>query len=183
MTGYYNIVKYTLNDISNNKNKKGTINELLISGNLAKKGYNTIVLNDKCKDYDIFVEKDNKSNYIECKLDNTAHIYDNFYFEYWNYTYNRPTGINNSNLDTLYTHTYYNKEERKYYFLAGKRKLFVEAIQKVLCNDPNDIRKYENIYNTYNRITGDAAYIVSINVFMKYFKGYNLPLLPIYRWK
>lgn len=181
------IVNYTLNDFlkdkSDSKKKAGTMNELLIAGNIYKKGYNTIVPNDNNRNYDILIDKDGKHNVIECKLDNIANIYDNFFFEYWNYTFNRPTGINNSNLDTLYTHTYYSKEERKYYFLAGKRKLFVEAIQKILSKESEDIRKYEHTYYTYKGITGDAAYIVKKDTFLKYFKGYNLPLEPVYRWK
>lgn len=182
-----NIINYLLNEFSKNKanSKKvaGTINELLIAGNLFKKGYNTTVPNDNNKDYDILIDKDNKHNVIECKLDNEAHRYGNFFFEYWNYTFSRPTGINNSNLNTLYTHTYYNKEEKKYYFLAGKRILFVEAIQKILYKEPKDIRQYEHAYNSIKGITGDAAYIVKKDTFLKYFKGCNLSLQPTFRWK
>ena len=181
------IVYYTLNDFvkhrENPKKKVGTVNELLIAGNLYKKGYNAVVQNDNNKDYDILIDKDRKHNIIECKLDNEVHRYDNFFFEYWNYTYNRPTGINNSNLDTLYTHTYYNNKERKYYFLAGKRKLFIEAIQMIRIKEPKYIRQYEHTYYTYKGIIGDAAYIVKKDTFLKYFKGYNLPLKPLYRWK
>lgn len=51
----------------------------------------------------------------------------NFYFEYWNYTYSRPTGINNNDLNTLYSHTYIENEQ--YYHLLSKRKYFIDAIK------------------------------------------------------
>ena len=54
------IVYYTLNDFvkhrENPKKKVGTVNELLIAGNLYKKGYNTVVPNDNNKDYDILID-------------------------------------------------------------------------------------------------------------------------------
>lgn len=71
-----------INEYPNSKNEAGLSNELLIAGNLAKKGFDTAVLNDHNKDYDIIVIRDKKIAYIECKLDNQAHIYGNFYFEY-----------------------------------------------------------------------------------------------------
>lgn len=78
----YNKYVYKLfNDQTKNKNEKGLTNELLISGNLHRSGYNTIVLNDRNKDYDISISKDGKENFIECKFDNLAHKTNNFYFE------------------------------------------------------------------------------------------------------
>lgn len=177
------IIKYSLNDFADNKKKAGTINELLIAGTLSKLGYDINVPDDNNRDYDIIVSKDGKHNYLECKLDNTAHIYSNFYFEYWNYTFNRPTGINNTNLNTLYAHTYFNNDDKRYYFLSGKRMIFVEAIKTILSKEPNSIRKYEHTYISYNGLVGDSAYIVKQDTFMKYFKGFNVPLLPVYRWK
>lgn len=172
------IIKYSLNDFADNKKKAGTINELLIAGTLSKLGYDINVPDDNNRDYDIIVSKDGKHNYLECKLDNTAHIYSNFYFEYWNYTFNRPTGINNTNLNTLYAHTYFNNDDKRYYFLSGKRMIFVEAIKTILSKEPNSIRKYEHTYISYNGLVGDSAYIVKQDTFMKYFKGFNIPLLP-----
>ncbi len=184
---YIDIIYYTLNEFPKDKedSKKvaGTINELLIAGKLYKKGYKVLVTNDNNRDYDIIIEKNRKRNVVECKLDNTAHIHNNFFFEYWNYTFNRPTGINNSDLNTIYAHTYYNKEKGKYYLLIGKRRLFIEAIQNILSKEPNDIKGYEHSYYTYKGITGDKAYIVKKDTFIKYFKGYHSELEPSFRWK
>lgn len=113
-----------------NKKYRGLSNELLIAGNLHKAGYATKVLNDFNPNYDIEATKGDKKYYIECKLDALVEHTNNFYFEYWNYTYNRPTGINNSDLNTFYSHTY--KADGKYYHLIATRKHFIEALKNAL---------------------------------------------------
>lgn len=158
------------------KNQKGTLNECLIADKLLDSKYKVRVLMNDNPNYDLIISKDGKTNEIECKLDNTAHLTGNFYFEYWNYTHNRKTGINNDNLNTLYTHTYYNSDAKYYYFIYGKRKQFVRAINKVLENAPDKIRKYDHIFDTYKGIQGDAAYIVDINTFLSYFDGVPIQL-------
>lgn len=165
-------------NIQKNKNLLGTANELLISGNLNYIGYTTKVLNDRNPNYDIHIAKDSKYNYIECKLD----IYpsDNFYFEYWNFTYNRPTGINNDNLNILYSHTY--KKDGEYFAIIAKRKTFISTIKQILKDFPEKIRRYNNTYYVNGEIKGDAAYIVDKEIFLKCFKGNNIKLRPIFKW-
>lgn len=115
------MIDYIFN--TDNKNLKGLANELLISGNLHNKGANTLVLNDCNPNFDIKINKGNKTNYIECKLDTKAEKTNNLYFEFWNYTYNRPTGINNKDLNTLYCHTF--KYGGKWVYILNKRKVFI----------------------------------------------------------
>lgn len=163
------------------KNKVGTINEGLIAGNLYKFGYEVFVCDNRDPNYDIILRKDGKENVLESKLDRDVEKYNNFYFEYWNYTYSRKTGINNDDLNTLYSHTY--SENGKYYCLIAKRKYFIDAIRKILSADKEKIRQYDNIYQSYKGIQGDTAYIVDKNTFLKCFKGFKIELLPAFRWK
>lgn len=165
---------------NSNKNYKGLSNELLISGNLHKAGYTTKVLNDFNPSYDIKATKADKQYYIECKLDALVEHTNNFYFEYWNYTYNRPTGINNNDLETIYSHTY--KIDGRYYHLIAKRKHFVKALKEVLKYEPTKVKIYNNTYYVNGKVTGDKAYIVDRNTFLRYFKGYNRQLNPSFRW-
>lgn len=161
-----------------NKNLLGTANELLISGNLANKGYQTKVLNDRNPNYDISITKDNQTNYIECKLD--LYPSNNFYFEYWNFTYNRPTGINNENKETLYSHTF--KRNGKYFAIIAKRKIFIDVLKQILKHHPEKIRRYNNTYYVNGSLKGDRAYIVDKDIFLKYFNGAIIELQPQFKW-
>jgi len=52
-----------------------------------------------------------------------------------------------------------------------------------LAIEPDKIKQYNNVYYSRDGIKGDAAYIVNKVTFLKYFKGYNIILIPVYRWK
>lgn len=166
--------------MNRNKNYKGLLNELLISGNLHNAGYITQVLNDFNPNYDIKAINGDKLYYVECKLDGLVEYTNNFYFEYWNYTYNRPTGINNNDLETIYSHTY--KTGDKYYYLIGKRKYFIKALKEVFKYEPDKVKIYNNTYYVKGNVSGDKAYIVDKDTFLKYFKGYNRQLKASFRW-
>lgn len=177
-----NYLNRILNNNNISKNQIGTLNELLIAGNMYNRGYKVNVTNDRNPYYDIIISKDDKVQYLECKFDKQANRYGNFYFEYWNYTYSRKTGINSDDLNTLYSHTYYNVKEQEYYHLIGKRKQFIKAIRYINSNHPDKVRNYEHTYRNYNSLSGDAAYIVDIDTFLTYFTGYNLKLVPSFKW-
>ena len=145
-------IKHIL-QLTGNKNTQGLINELLVSGNLSKVGLQCRVLNDKNPNYDIEITKDNRVYYLECKLDLMAEKTGNLYFEYWNYTNSRKTGINNDNLNTLYSHTFYYKG--RFVMLIAKRRQFVNTVRK--CKGK---RAYDKTYIKNGRIVGDKAYIV-----------------------
>lgn len=83
-----------------------------------------------------------------------------------------------TNLNTLYTHTYFNAHEQHYYFLSDKRKVFLQAIFDILAVDKNAVRIHQNTYYTSQGLVGDAAYIVPIDTFLKHFKGNNTLLEP-----
>lgn len=161
--------------------QKGTGNELLIAGNMYKYGFNVQVLADNSPNYDIKISKGNKTNYIECKLDMLVDKTGNFYFEYWNYTYNRPTGINSNDLNTLYSHTY--KVDGQYYHLISKRSNFIDAIRQAIAKESDKVRIYNNTYYINGKVTGDKAYIIDKATFLKYFKGCNKKLSASFRWK
>ena len=180
---YDKIIGYVFENLCNTKNIKGTINECLIAGNLSKYGYEVLVNNDRNPEYDILLKRNGIEYLLECKLDNQVSRFGNFFFEYWNYTYGRKTGINNNDLNTLYSHTYYCKEDNKWYCLIAKRMTFVKTIQKILAIEPDKIKQYNNVYYSSDGIKGDAAYIINKDTFIKYFKGYNIILIPAYRWK
>lgn len=153
--------------LQDDKFKRGLYNELLISGNLNKKGLQTKVLNNHCPDYDIMIKKDEKQNFVECKLD--AMESDNFYFEYWNYTYNRPTGINNINLNTLYSHTF--RINNEWFYIINFRKYFIQIIKDIINKHPNKIRTYNKTYFIEGKLMGDKAYIVDKQTFLSYYSG------------
>lgn len=161
-----------------NKNKLGTANELLISGNLTNRGYYVKVLNDRNPNYDLLIKKDGKQNFIECKLD--LYPSNNLYFEFWNFTYNRKTGIDNDNQNTLYSHTF--KMNGKYYAIIAKRKVFISAVKQIKKNFPEKIYRYNNTFFRDGTIKGDAAYIVDKDIFLKCFKGQIIELKPLFRW-
>jgi len=163
-------------DTVRNKNRKGVINELLMCDNLLTNGYETTVLNDNNPNWDMLLTKADRKFYLESKLDNTSHITGNFYFEYWNYTFSRKTGINNDNLYTLYSHTYYDIQQDKYFYLIGTRKQYIDAIGQILALEPTKIRNYDNTYYGLSGVKGDAAYIVNKETFLSYFQGYNKEL-------
>lgn len=60
---------------------------------------------------------------------------------------------------------------------------FVKTIQKILAIEPDKIKQYNNVYYSSDGIKGDAAYIINKDTFLKYFNGYNIILIPAYRWK
>lgn len=111
-------IKAILNN-TNDKNLLGTLNELLITGNLCRLGFAAYVLNNKDENFDVSFSFKDKNFKCECKLDMRAETTNNFYFEVFNYTYNRPTGLFNKDMQTFYTHTYF--KNGVCYFLFGKR--------------------------------------------------------------
>lgn len=159
----------------NNKNNQGLINELLVSGNLSKFGLSCKVLNDNNPNYDIKVSKGNRYNYLECKLDLKVEATRNLYFEYWNYTNNRKTGINNDNLNTLYSHTFvYNGQ---FSMLIGKRQLFIDCLKR--CKHK---KSYNHTFIKNGRIMGDKAYIVKVDEFVDLFQGHKKILKAVFNW-
>lgn len=111
-------IKAIFND-AEDKNLKGALNELLVCGNLCKLGFAARVLNNKNEAYDIAFSYKDRNYKCECKLDLLSETTGNFYFEVYNYTYSRPTGIINEDMQTFYTHTFFS--DGKCFFLFGKR--------------------------------------------------------------
>lgn len=162
------------------KNQKGLFNELLISGNVHLHNIDTKVLNDHNPNYDIEISKDGKHTFIESKLDMKSEQTDNFYFEYWNYSHNRPTGINNSNLLTLYSHTF--KRNGKWYFIINYRKTFIQILKQIKAKYPNKIKKYNNVYYNKGMMFGDMAYIVDTETFLSMYHGKVHEMKLAIRW-
>lgn len=169
------MVKYFLNKPNNTKDK-GTVNELLIAGNLIRYKFKVNVNEDNNPNYDLTINKGNKTSYVECKLDNRSHITGNFYFELWSCTFNRYTGVLNNDMNTVYSHTYCINGE--YYALIGKRKLFYEALKQL----KPYIKHYNNTYKINGKLKGDKAVIINKKLFIKHFKGYNIKLKPKFAW-
>ncbi len=151
---------------------KGEINELIICDQLAHRGYNCRWLHDNNPNWDLQIKKGNCTNYVECKLDGKAT--DNLYFEFWNYTNNRPTGINNKNLSSLYCHTF--KYKGEWCFIINYRKAFINTLAKIQKEDESKIKAYNKTYHINNKLCGDKAYIVNIETFLKYYQGKIYPI-------
>lgn len=158
----------------NDKFAKGYINELLVLGNLSKFGFTGKVLHDNNPNFDIVICKHKKKNYIECKLDLFSRYSPNFYFEVWNYTYNRPTGIINEDMQSLFSYTYF--RDNKPYLLIARRKIFKETLQKIMEVEPNKINAYYRKYR--NGFISDKAFIVNADTFLKYFTGFKIEIKP-----
>jgi hypothetical protein len=156
----------------NNKNKKGLSNELLINGNLKLKGHNGHVLNDHNPNYDIIADKFE----IECKLDTLSDKTNNFYFEVYNYTYNRKCGICNDNMKTIYCHTF--KLNGIWKYIINYRCIFVNVLKEIKNKYPDKIRAYNNTYFIDGQLVGDKAYLVDIETFFTIYKAkvYDLHL-------
>lgn len=119
------LIKYIFDKADNTFNV-GYYNELLISGNLIKKGLRTKCLHNYNPNYDILVGNDKTTKGMECKLDLLSQKTNNFYFEYYNYTFNRWTGIYNEDMNSLFSYTY--MDNGKFFALMGKRQTFKEAV-------------------------------------------------------
>lgn len=162
------------------KFKRGLSNELAISGNLSQKGIQTKVLNDKNPNYDIEICKDGSTNYIECKLDALADKTNNFYFEVFNYTYNRPCGICNTDTNTLYCHTF--KLNGEWHYIINYRKAFIKVLKMMLSNYPDRIRQYNHTYFINGKLVGDKAYLVDIATFLQLYNGKQYTLNAAFKW-
>lgn len=137
-------------------------------------------MNDKNPNWDIRVNKDKLSTYVECKLDTMSEKTNNLYFEYWNFTYNRPTGINNKDLSTLYSHTF--KLNNEWYYIVNYRKQFIKTLLSIIKNEPSKIRPYNNTYYIHSKLVGDKAYIVDVDTFFKYYKAKTYKMNLLLRW-
>lgn len=166
--------------INGDKFKRGLSNELAISGNLFLKGIQTKVLNDNNPSYDIEIFKDGSTNYIECKLDALADKTKNFYFEVYNYTYNRPCGICNDDLKTLYCHTY--KIDGNWHYIINYRQVFIKVLKQMLSNYPDRIKPYNHTYFINGKVVGDKAYLVDISTFLQLYKGKVYTLDIAFKW-
>ena len=99
---------------------------------------------------------------MECKLDRLSERTGNFYFEYWNYTYNRPTGINAEDRHTLYCHTF--KKGGEWCFIINTRQRFINTVARCLIY--NKVKEYLNTYDIAGKVVGDKAFIIDRETFL-----------------
>lgn len=150
--------------LSKDKFESGHYNERLIAYNLNLSGHKVTVLNDNNPMYDLQMDD---TIFIECKLDRMQSP--NFYFEYYNYTYNRPTGIDSYDKDTYYCHTF--RYNGKWCYIYNTRKIFIKTVKQIRNTYPDKIRCYNKTYTINNRTVGDKAFIIDKDTFLNCYVG------------
>lgn len=195
MKTYKELKKEMINDnlLSSDKAYKGAVNELLVSGTLSEYGYTTLVKNDHDPSSDIRLSKNGQILNLECKLDTLSQNTGNFYFEEYNYTYDRYTGIG-INDDSLFSYTY--KYGNEWYFMIARRKTFKKLILDIAKEDKSKVRRYDNTFEKIDRYkngkikckrtVGDTALIVNRDIFIDRFRNtdkcYIKEIKPCMRW-